>query len=153
MKRRAQETIDVLGRIFVLVIDDSARAGRCEARIYEGPRRRPWQRPYLKAPIRGRDADEARERALHVLHNYVGLDQFRLIVEAAAREAAPGASVEISEDARAVTVRLTGAYRLRQPLAVPRDQVLAPSAEHGRLRSSVLAHLKTHSEPTTTTRR
>jgi hypothetical protein len=140
---RRQEAVTVLGRRFVLLIEGPVPPGRHEVRVWEGARR-PWRRPYLRAPIRGRDADEARERALAVLHNYVGLDRFRLMVEGVAQRVAPGAAVEVGEDARDVVIRLWGSHRLLVPLAVARDEILDRDAEPERLRGLVQAHFEAY---------
>ncbi len=142
--RQWEESVEVLGRQFVLLIDRAMPAGRCEIRIWEGARRGARSAQYLRAPIRGRDADEARERALDVLHNYVGLDQFRKLVEEAVNELAPGALIEVSETAREVIVTLGGAFGLSLPLAIPRDEVLGPETTPAGLRTVVRAHLSAY---------
>jgi hypothetical protein len=136
----------VLGRRFVLLTEGPVPPGRYEVRIWEG-RRLPWRRPYLRVPIRGRDVDEARERALDVLHNYVGLDRFRRVVEDVARRVAPGATIEVGEDAREVVVSLSGAFVLEVPLSVPRGDVLDRRADPERLRGAIHAHLTANSRP------
>jgi hypothetical protein len=115
--------------------------GRFEVRIWEGTRRGPGPAQYLRAPIRGRDADEARERALEVLHNYVGLDQFRLAVEEVAAELAPGARVSIRETAREVIVTVEAPGHSKPPLAIRREQILAPDASVESLRVAIRRHL------------
>ncbi|MGQ0550249.1 MAG: hypothetical protein ACT4PY_11350 [Armatimonadota bacterium] len=141
--RRWEETVDVLGRKFVLLVEGPVPPGRYEIRIWEG-RRGLGRRPYLKAPIKGRDADEARERALEVLHTYVGLEQFRRLVEKIAAQVAPGSRVEVTERVREVTIALEGPYSLEKPLALPRDEILDPTTSADRLRSVVRAHLEAH---------
>ncbi|MDR7418341.1 MAG: hypothetical protein QN178_05480 [Armatimonadota bacterium] len=141
-----QERVEVLGRWFVLRFDGPVPPGRYEVRIWEG-RRLPWRREYLRAPIRGRDVDEARERALEVLHNYVGLDRFRVMVEDVARQVAPGAQVDVGEDVRDVIISLAGTYRLEVPLVVSRHDVLERDADPERLRGLVRAHLETYATP------
>jgi hypothetical protein len=115
-------------------------------RIWEG-RRLPWRRQYLRAPIRGRDPDEARERALEVLRTHVGLDGFRLMAETVARGTLPGAGVAVSEDAREIVVTLTGRYALEVPLAIPRHEVLDQAADLTQLRGLVKAHLESYARP------
>jgi hypothetical protein len=137
----------VLGRTFVLRIEGPADDGRYEIRIWEGFGRRRADQQYLRAPIRGRDADEARDRALEVLYTYAGLDQFRRLVEDEAARAAPGAQVEVSETARSVVVTLAGAYALRVPLVVARDRVLDREADPAALRALVSGHLARHARP------
>lgn len=139
-----EESVEVLGRQFVLLIDRAMPAGRCEVLIWEGPRRGARSAQYLRVPIRGRDADEARERALEVLHNYVGLDQFRKLVEEAVSELAPGALVEVRETAREVIVTLGGAFGLRLPLAIPRGEVLGSDVTPAALRAVIRAHLSAY---------
>jgi hypothetical protein len=132
-----------LGRRFDVVVTGPVPPGRFEARAWEG-RRLPWRRPYLRAPVRGRTADDARERLLDVLHNYVGLDQFRLAVESRARVLAPGARVAVREDAKNVIVTLEGAFTLEVPLTVARDDVLGAEADLESLRARTDAHLQAH---------
>lgn len=139
--RQWEEPADVLGRPFVLRFEGPTD-GRFDVRVWEGKRRRAGSRPYLRAPIRGRDIEEARERALEVLHNYVGLDQFRLLAESVAAELAPGARVEIRENAREVIVTLSPPYTLRQALAVPREAILGREASEAGLRTIVRRHLE-----------
>ncbi len=141
--RRWEESVDVLGRKFVLLLEGPVPPGRYEIRIWEG-RRGIRRRPYLKAPIRGRDADEARERALEVLHTYVGLEQFRRLVQEIVAQVAPGARVEVTERVREVTIALDGAYILRKPLVLPRDEILDPATSVDHLRAVVRAHLEAH---------
>lgn len=141
--RSWEESVDVYGRRFVLLIEGPVPHGRYEIRIWEG-RRDPLSSQYLRAPIRGRDVDEARERALEVLHNYVGLDRFRSLAEEVAGLVAPGAEVEVDEDARDVVIRLAGPYTLAVPLAVSRDDVLDPDADEERLRTIVRTHLQAY---------
>jgi hypothetical protein len=143
---RNEERVEVFGRAFVLRCNGPVPSGRYEIRVWEG-RRLPWRRPYLRAPIRGRSPAEARERALEVLQNYVGLDRFRLMVEAVARRVAPGADVEVGEDAREVVITLSGRYVLEVPLAVPRHEVLDPEGDVTRLRVLVRAHLESYARP------
>ncbi len=140
-----EEPVDVFGRRFVLLIEGPVPPGRFEIRIWEG-RRGSVGGQYLRAPIRGRDAEEARERALEVLHNYVGLDRFRTLVEEVTREVTPGAQVDVAEDARNVVIRLEGRYTLGVPLAMPRDRVLDPAADQGALQTLVRAHLRAHAQ-------
>lgn len=131
----------VLGRAFVLLVEGPGADGRYAIRIWEGRRRGRTDQQYLRAPIRGRDPDEARDRALEVLHTYVGLDAFRHLVEDEAARTAPGARVEVSETAQSVVVTLAGAFSLRVPLVVARDRVLDREADPAELRALVSGHL------------
>jgi hypothetical protein len=140
---RHSETVRVLGRRFDVVVTGPFPPGRFEGRAWEG-RRLPWRRPYLRAPIRGRTVEDVLERLLHVLHNYVGIDQFRLAVEAVARACAPGARVAIREDARNVIVTLDGDFALETPLIVAREDVLDAGANLAPLRARADAHLRAH---------
>jgi len=139
---RSEEVVNVLGRPFLLLIEGPVLPGRFEVRVWEGTRRGPRTGQYLRAPIRGRDVDEARERALEVLHNYVGLDQFRLLVEEVAAEMAPGARVAIKETARDVIVTVDRSGH-SNPLAIRREQILAPGASLEGLRAVVRTYLRT----------
>ncbi len=141
--RRWEETVDVLGRKFVLLVEGPVPPGRYEIRIWEG-RRGLARRPYLKVPIRGRDAEEARERALEVLHTYVGLEQFRSLVGEVAGQVAPGARAEVTERVREVTITLEGAYVLQTPLVLPRDDILDPTTSIDHLRNVLRAHFEAH---------
>jgi len=141
--RKREEHVEVLGRHFTLLIEGPVPPGRYEVRIWEG-RRGPQAWQYLRAPIRGRDVAEARDRALEVLHNYVSLHRFRLLVEEVAGQVAPGAEVEVGEDARDVVIRLAGRYTLALPLAFARDTVLDPEADEAHLTEMVRAHLQAH---------
>jgi hypothetical protein len=139
--RQWDEPAEVLGRQFVLSFTGPGSDGRFDVRVWEGPRR-PGARSYLRAPIRGRDEAEARERTLDVLRNYVGLDQFRLLVEEVAAEVVPGARAEIRENAREVIVNLSPPYTLRQVLAVRREAILGRGASIANLRAIVRRHLE-----------
>ena len=141
--QRWEETVDVLGRRFVLRVEGPVPPGRYEIRIWEG-RRRIGSRPYLKAPIRGRDADEARDRALEVLHTYVGLEQFRRLVEEIVAQVAPGARVDVTERVREVVITLQGPYTLRTPLVLSRDEILDPATSADGLRAVLRAHFEAH---------
>jgi hypothetical protein len=140
---RHSETVHVLGRRFDVVVTGPVPPGRFEGRAWAG-RRLPWRRPYLRAPIRGRTVEDVLERLLQVLHNYVGIDQFRLAVEVVARTCAPGARVVIREDARSVIVTLDGDFALEMPFIVPREDVLDADADLARLRARAEAHLRAH---------
>jgi len=141
MHGRSEEVVDVLGRSFMLVTAGPVPPGRYEVRVWEGTRRGPAAAQYLRAPIRGRDADEARERAIEVLHNYVGLDQFRAVVEGVAAELAPGARVSIKETAREVIVTIEGSEQSKTPLAIRRDQILSPDVDLEAVTAVVRRHL------------
>lgn len=143
------ERIEVLGRLFTLRAEGPLLSGRYEIRIYEG-RRTPWRKPYLRAPIRGRSLEEARERAVEVLHTYAGLDRFRVMVEDVAQRVAPGGGVEIGEDAQEVTVVLTGPYFLEVPLVISRADVLDRRADLEHLRGLVRSHLEAYAKPAST---
>ncbi len=138
-----EEHVEVLGRHFTLLIEGPLPPGRYEVRIWEG-RRGPQAWQYLRAPIRGRDVAEARDRALEVLHNYVSLDRLRLLAEEIARQVAPGAEIEVGEDARDVVIRLAGRYTLAVPLALSRDTVLDPETDVAHLQDKIRAHMQAH---------
>jgi len=141
-RTRTVERIRVMDRTFVLVLEGPVPPGRYQVRVWERWRL-PWSPPYLRAPILGRTPQEARERAVHVLHTHVGLDRFRLLVEDVARRVVPGASVEIGENADEVVVTLAGSHHLEVPLAVLRRDVLDGGGIH-RLRGLVRAHLEAY---------
>ena len=66
------------------------------------------------------------------------------MAEEIARRVAPGASVEVGEDAREVIVALAGPYALEVPLVVSRSEVLSRGADVIRLRGLVRAHLEAY---------
>ena len=143
LRRQWEESVDVLGRRFVLLVDGPIPPGRYAITIWEG-RRGFGRKPYLKTPIKGRDAEEARERALEVLHTYVGLEQFRRLVGEVVAEIAPGARAEVMERVRDVTIVLAGAFKLAEPLVLNRDEILDPATSAESLRAAVRAHLQAH---------
>jgi hypothetical protein len=117
--------------------------GRFQVRVWEGTRRGSRSQQYLRSPIRGRDADEARTRALDVLHNYVGLDQFRLLVEEAARDLVPAARMAFRETAREVMVSVDAPEaRPRAPLTIRREQIVDRRASREALRALVRTYLR-----------
>lgn len=142
---RTVEQVTILDRAFVLLVEGPLPPGRYQVRIWER-RRLPWSRPYLRAPIRGRSPQEARERALEVLHTHVGLDRFRLLIEDVARRVVPGAGVEIGERADEIVVTLAGSHSIQVPLVVSRRDVLDGDGPD-RLRGLVRAHFEVYARP------
>ncbi|MDR7556334.1 MAG: hypothetical protein QN157_12110 [Armatimonadota bacterium] len=138
---RWEETVTVLGEAFVLLVEGPVHDGRYEIRIWAGRRRGRRDEQYLRAPIRGRTLDDARDRALEALYTHVGLERFHRLVEDEAARIAPGAQVEVGETARDVVVSLVGAFALRAPLVIARDRVLDREADQAALRALVSAHL------------
>jgi hypothetical protein len=136
-----REFVRILGRRFELAIDGPVPPGRYEVRVWEG-RRWPWRRAYLRAPIRGRTPDDARERALEVLSTYVGVAQFRAMVEGIVKRVRPASAVLLREDARHFIVTVADGALSPAPWVVAREDVLGPDADLATLRARALAYLR-----------
>ncbi len=143
MTSRFEEQIIVHGRRFVLIFEGPVDAGRYEVQIREMPSRGLLTR----APVRGRNPDDARDRALEVMHTMLGIERLQDEIIAVAAELAPGTTVELTEDAQAIRAELVGAWRLTVPLAIPRDEVADPALDAGALRTRIRAHFLAHLSP------
>lgn len=139
MERRREE-ITVHGRRFVVTIEGPDDARRYSAHVREAE----TDRPLTRNPIRGRSADDARDRALEVMHNLVGIARLQHEILAVADELAPGAVVTLSEDAQAVRAEFSGAWELAVPFAVARDEVADPDADVDSWRERIRAHFVEH---------
>jgi hypothetical protein len=101
-------------------------------------------RPLTRNPVRGRSAADARDRALDVAHNLIGIERLQELVIRVAGELAPGARVELSEDARSISASLTGGWELAVPLLFERDEVYDPEFDPGTLEAEIRSHVATH---------
>ncbi len=135
-----EERLTYYGRQFVLIGEGPVDGGRYEVHIRESPD----GRPLTRAPVRGRSPDDAKDKALEVVHTMVGIERLQEAIIAVAAELAPGASVELTEDARAIRADLTGAWQFATPLAVPRDVVADPELDFEAIRVQIRAHFLAH---------
>ncbi len=134
------ESLVVYGREFRLVVE-----GPDHERRYSAVIRDPVTgRTLTRTPVRGRSPDDVRDRALEVMRNLLGIERFQELVVVVARELAPGAAVDLTEDAQAIRAELGGAWVLAVPLAVPRDDVTDPASDPAVLRARIEAHFRAH---------
>jgi len=134
------ESIVVFGRRFHLEVHGPDQARRYSAVISDPA----TGATLTRTPVRGRSPDDVRDRALEVLHNLIGIARFQEQILAVAVELAPGATVDLSEDAQAIGAELAGAWELARPLSVPRDDVTDPEADLDALRARIEAHFRQH---------
>ena len=138
------EEVEVYGRRFTFRFTPRPDLRRVEVQILEG-----WgsaARPYVRAPVRGRDEGEARDRAAEVLRNHAGLDRYLGLVRQVALSLAPHTRVEVEEDARQIRVDITGSRRLSIPLTLVREDALDPERTDEELLTFIRAHLETYLE-------
>lgn len=136
------EEIVVFGRRFAVTVDGPDADRRYGATIRETG----TGRLLTRNPVRGRSPDDARDRALEVIHNLLGIERLQEAIVAVARELAPGAEVDLTEDAHAIRADLSGAWELAIPFALPRDEVYDPEFDpdgaRERIREHFVAHLR-----------
>src|SRR5438093_13503598 len=84
------------GRRFQLTIDGPDAMRRFSAAMIEVD----TGRALTRTPVRGRSAADARDGALEVMHNLLGIEQFHEQVRAVAARLAPGAAVDLTGDAQ-----------------------------------------------------
>lgn len=137
------DEVVVFGRRFVISVAGPDADRRFSAALHDSAS----GRALTRTPVRGRSAAEVRDRALEVLHNLVGLERVQEIITEIAGLLAPGSDVAVSEDASAVYARLTGAWELAVPFALPRDDLYDPSFDPEDVRQKIAAHLATHLRP------
>jgi hypothetical protein len=103
-------------------------------------------RTLTRAPVRGRSAADARDRALEVAHNLVLIERLQDIILGVAHDLAPGGVVELTEDARGIGAALSGAWELAVPLIIERADVYDPEfdlpAAEEKIRRHFAAHLR-----------
>lgn len=118
------------GRRFSAVIDDIERG-----------------RPLTRAPVRGRSAADARDRALEVAHHLVLIERLQEIIAEVAGDLAPGALVELTEDARGIRAGLSGAWELAVPLVIERNDVYDPAFDLSAAEEKIRRHFASHLRP------
>lgn len=138
--RMTSESIVVHGREFRLVVQGPDSLRRYSAVISDPV----TGRTLTRTPVRGRSPDDVRDRALEVMHNLLGIERFQELVVVVAGELAPGAAVDLTEDAQAIHAELAGPWVLAAPLAVPRDDVTDPASDPLALRARIEAHFRAH---------
>ncbi|MDR7401998.1 MAG: hypothetical protein QN155_07215 [Armatimonadota bacterium] len=134
------EEVEVFGRRFLVTVTGPDAGRRYAATIWEPAA----GRTLTRSPVRGRSAAEVREKVVEVLHTLVGIDRAQEQILAVAAELAPGASVELVEDAQAIRAMLAGGWELAVPLALPRDDVTDPEADIAALRRRIVDHFRAH---------
>ncbi len=134
------EDVIVYGRRFQLTIDGPDAMRRFSAVMIEVA----TGRVLTRTPVRGRSAADARDRALEVMHNLLGIERFHEQVRAVAARLAPGAAVDLTEDAQMLHAGVSGAWELSVPLVVARDDVTDPDADPQVLRERIDAHFRAH---------
>ncbi|OLD57774.1 MAG: hypothetical protein AUI83_04990 [Armatimonadetes bacterium 13_1_40CM_3_65_7] len=134
------EDVIVHGRRFQLTIDGPDAMRRFSAVMIEVD----TGRALTRTPVRGRSAADARDRALEVMHNLLGIERFHEQVRAVAARLAPGAAVDLTEDAQMLHAEVSGPWALSMPLAVARDDVTDPEADPQVLGQRIEAHFRAH---------
>jgi hypothetical protein len=123
--RRASEHLEMHGRTFVVAIDGPDADARYSATITEPAS----GRTLTRTPVRGRSLEDARERAAEVIRNLTAIERLQAEAVAAITELAPGAVIELTEDAEAVRADVSGGWILQSPLSLSRDDITAPDAD------------------------
>jgi len=136
MADATSEEIVVFGRRFALAVEGPDADRRFSVTIREIV----TGRVLTRTPVRGRSAADARDRALEVMHNLLGIERLHEILVDVARELAPGAEVDLVEDARAIHAGLTGGWELTVPFAIPRDEVYDPDFDPDSVRELIREH-------------
>lgn len=138
-----EDRVTYLDRHFILTCE-----GPIDRRYEVSIRELPSGRLLTRAPVRGRSPDDANDRAMEVIHTMVGIERLQETILAIAADLAPGAAVELTEDAQAIRADVTGSWRLAVPLAVPRDVVTDPDFDFEAIRDQVRSHFVTHLQAT-----
>jgi hypothetical protein len=134
------DEVDVFGRRLRLRIDGPDADRRFSAHIDDLHR----GRPLTRTPVRGRSAADARDRALEVAHNLLGIERLQERIVAVTRELAPGAEVELTEDAQGIGADLSGAWELTVPLVIDRDEIYDPAFDLLAAEELIRAHFAAH---------
>jgi hypothetical protein len=134
------EVLTVHGRRFRVVINgpDSSRRYNAVITVLDSGRL------LTRSPVRGRSPADARDRALEVMYTLMGIERLQEQILAVAAEMAPGARVELTEDAQAIRADLSGEWEFTVPLAVARDIVTDPGTDFATLRALIEGHFQTH---------
>jgi hypothetical protein len=134
------DEIVVFGRRFVIAVEGPDADRRYNASIREVGS----GRLLTRNPVRGRSAGDARDRALEVMHNLLGIERLQEIIVEIARELAPGARVELEEDARTIQARLAGPWALDAPYAIGRDEVYDAEFDPEQARPLIREYFRVH---------
>lgn len=140
----SSEEVQLYNRRFTFRYTERAELRRVEVVVLEGSG--PEARPLVPHPVRGRDAADARERAMTAVHNYAGLDRYLRLVRRVAEDLAPGSRLEVDEDAGQIRVELVGPRRLRSPLTLVREDALDPERTDEELVAFIQTHLEGYLE-------
>lgn len=134
------EVVTVHGRAFRVVINgpDISRRYNAVVTVLDSGR------PLTRSPVRGRSPADARDRALEVMYTLLGIERLQEQILAVASEMAPGATVELTEDAQAIRADLSGEWELTASLAVARDRVIDPGTDFAALRAQIEGHFRAH---------
>ncbi len=136
----ASEEVIVHGRHFRVTVEGPDMLRRYSAVVTDLAS----GRTLTRSPVRGRSPDDVRDRVLEVMHNLLGIERFQDQVVTVAAALAPGATVDLTEDALAIRAELSGPWELTTSLAVSRDDVTDPAADPGVLRARIEQHFRTH---------
>lgn len=136
---REHEEHTAFGRRFAITIEGPDGDRRFSATVQETS----TGRLLTRTPIRGRSLDDARDRALQVIQNLAGIERIQEEILVVAREVAPGATVDLTEDAHAIRAGLSGPWALDAPFAVSRDE-LEEGLDVGSLRQRIREHFQLH---------
>lgn len=138
------DEVDVLGTRLRLRIEGPDADRRYSAHIDDLQR----GRSLTRTPVRGRSAADARDRALEVAHNLLAIERLQERIVAITRELAPGADVELTEDARGIGAHLSGSWALAVPLVIDRDEVYDPAFDLAAADALIRDHFAAHLRPT-----
>lgn len=134
------DDVEVFGRRLRLRIDGPDADRRFSAVIDDVER----GRTLTRAPVRGRSAADARDRALEVAHNLVLIERLQDIIAGVARDLAPGGVVELHEDARGISAGLSGPWELTLPLLIERDEIYDEDFDLPAAEEKIRLHFVTH---------
>jgi hypothetical protein len=134
------DEVNVLGSRLRLRIEGPDADRRYSAHIDDIQR----GRSLTRNPVRGRSVDDARDRALEVAHNLLAIERLQERIVAVTRELAPGAEVELTEDARGIGAYLSGAWELGVPLVIDRDEVYDPAFDLDAVEALIRDHFTEH---------
>jgi hypothetical protein len=145
MPHRDPEQIEIHGRTFSLRIDGPDADARFSATITESA----TGRMLTRTPVRGRSVADARERAAEVIRNLTAIERLQAEAVAAITVLAPGAVIELTEDAHAIRADVSGGWILHAPLTLPRDEITDPDADLEAWATYVRDHLAAYLKPVT----
>src|SRR3990170_8202669 len=134
------DEVEVFGRHLRLRIEGPDADRRFSAFIDDLTR----DRPLTRNPVRGRSAADARDRALEVAHNLLGIERLQELIVKVAGELAPGAHVALTEDARAIGAHLSGAWELAVSLSFEREDIYDPDFDPDAIEAEIRLHFVTH---------